>query len=45
MAEKIVPEVAPELARAAHAWPFEEARKVLARLERREKRGLPRPTQ
>ena len=30
-----------DLARAAHAWPFEEARKVLARIERREKRGLP----
>ena len=32
-----------ELARAAHAWPFDEARKALARLERREKRGLPTP--
>ncbi len=29
----------PDLALAAHAWPFEEARKVLARVERREKRG------
>jgi lysyl-tRNA synthetase class 1 len=35
--------IPPELARAAHAWPFEEARKVLARMERREKRGLPAP--
>jgi lysyl-tRNA synthetase class 1 len=35
--------VSPELARAAHAWPFEEARKVLARLDRREKRGLGKP--
>lgn len=35
--------VPPELARAAHAWPFEEARKVLARLERRKKRGLALP--
>jgi lysyl-tRNA synthetase class 1 len=35
--------VSPELARAAHAWPFEEARKVLARLERREKRGAAPP--
>jgi lysyl-tRNA synthetase class 1 len=32
-----------ELARTAHAWPFEEARKVVARLERREKRGLAAP--
>ena len=32
--------IQPELARAAHAWPFEEARKVLARIERRETRGL-----
>src|SRR6202140_5978186 len=31
-------EFAPELARVAHAWPFEEARKVLARLERRPER-------
>jgi lysyl-tRNA synthetase class 1 len=37
------PSVTSELARAAHAWPFEEARKVLARLERREKRGLAAP--
>ena len=35
--------IPPELARAAHAWPFEEARKVVARLEHREKRGLPAP--
>jgi lysyl-tRNA synthetase class 1 len=35
--------ISPELARAAHAWPFEEARKVLVRLERHEKRGLPAP--
>jgi lysyl-tRNA synthetase class 1 len=39
----MVSSVSPELARAAHSWPFEEARKVLARLERREKRGLPVP--
>jgi lysyl-tRNA synthetase class 1 len=39
----MTPSIAPELARAAHAWPFEEARKVLARLERREKSGLPAP--
>src|SRR5580700_1213758 len=32
-----------ELARVAKAWPFEEARKVLARMERREKRGLGAP--
>ncbi|HEY3776924.1 MAG TPA: lysine--tRNA ligase [Rhizomicrobium sp.] len=32
-----------ELARAAHAWPFEEARKVVARIESREKRGLATP--
>src|SRR5437667_11918836 len=37
----MTPSIAPELARAAHAWPFEEARKVLAGLDRREKRGLP----
>ncbi|HEY6578260.1 MAG TPA: lysine--tRNA ligase [Rhizomicrobium sp.] len=35
--------ISPELARAAKAWPFEEARKVLARMERREKRGTPAP--
>jgi lysyl-tRNA synthetase class 1 len=35
--------IPPELARAAHAWPFEEARKVVARLERRAKRGLAAP--
>src|SRR5579863_9659777 len=35
--------LAPELARAAHAWPFEEARKVVARLERRQKSGLGPP--
>jgi len=35
--------IAPEIARAAHAWPFEEAHKVLARLEQREKRGLSAP--
>jgi lysyl-tRNA synthetase class 1 len=29
-----------DLALAAHAWPFEEARKVLARAERRRKAGL-----
>jgi lysyl-tRNA synthetase, class I len=29
------------LALAAHAWPFEEARKLLARIERREKQGKP----
>ncbi|HVZ90990.1 MAG TPA: lysine--tRNA ligase [Rhizomicrobium sp.] len=28
-----------DIARAAHAWPFEEARKVLARLERRAAKG------
>ena len=28
-----------EIARAAHAWPFEEARKVLARLEKRKAGG------
>jgi lysyl-tRNA synthetase class 1 len=43
MADKMNPDIAPELARAAHAWPFEEARKVLARLERRQKRGLSAP--
>jgi lysyl-tRNA synthetase class 1 len=36
----MMPPIAPEVARAAHAWPFEEARKVLARMERREKRGM-----
>jgi lysyl-tRNA synthetase class 1 len=30
-----------ELARAARAWPFEEARKLLVRLERRERSGRP----
>src|SRR5213080_2957726 len=40
----INPSIAPELERAAHAWPFEEARKVLTRLERREKRGSPQPS-
>src|ERR1700741_5340763 len=35
--------IAPELLRASHAWPFEEARKVGARVERREKRGLKAP--
>src|SRR5215467_630475 len=35
--------VTSALARAGHAWPFEEARKVLARMERREKRGLKQP--
>jgi lysyl-tRNA synthetase class 1 len=39
----MTPTFAPELARAAHAWPFEEARKVLARMERREKRGMKPP--
>jgi len=29
------------LAHAAHAWPFEEARKLLARIERRAKAGRP----
>jgi len=29
------------LAQAAHAWPFEEARKLLARIERRAKAGRP----
>jgi lysyl-tRNA synthetase class 1 len=29
-----------DLARSARAWPFEEARKVLARIERREARGM-----
>ncbi|MGH6888992.1 MAG: lysine--tRNA ligase [Rhizomicrobium sp.] len=38
------PSITTELARAAHAWPFEEARKVLARLERRRKRGLSAPS-
>ncbi|HEX9159823.1 MAG TPA: lysine--tRNA ligase [Rhizomicrobium sp.] len=37
------PFIAPDVARAGHAWPFEEARKVLARLERRERRGLKPP--
>lgn len=32
-----------DIARAGHAWPFEEARKVLARIERREKRGMKPP--
>jgi lysyl-tRNA synthetase class 1 len=32
---------ASEIAFAAHAWPFEEARKVLARVERRKKAGDP----
>jgi lysyl-tRNA synthetase class 1 len=32
-----------EIARGGHAWPFEEARKVVTRLERNEKRGLPAP--
>jgi lysyl-tRNA synthetase class 1 len=36
-------EFAPELARTAHAWPFEEARKVLARFERLQNRGLVEP--
>src|SRR5580700_7658848 len=31
----------PELALAARAWPFEEARKVMARVERRAKAGKP----
>jgi lysyl-tRNA synthetase class 1 len=39
----MTPSIAPELARAGHAWPFEEARKVVARMERREKRGLKPP--
>src|SRR5262249_3984628 len=30
-----------ELSKEARAWPFEEARKVVARLERRAKRGEP----
>ncbi|MEI9995371.1 MAG: lysine--tRNA ligase [Rhizomicrobium sp.] len=29
----------PELGRAARAWPFEEARKLVARIEKREKAG------
>jgi lysyl-tRNA synthetase class 1 len=29
----------PDLAAAAHAWPFEEARKLLARIERRTAKG------
>ena len=32
---------ASEIAFAAHAWPFEEARKVLARVKRRKKAGDP----
>ncbi|HEY2446410.1 MAG TPA: lysine--tRNA ligase [Rhizomicrobium sp.] len=32
--------IAPELARAAHAWPFEEARKVLGRIERQRRPGI-----
>jgi lysyl-tRNA synthetase class 1 len=35
--------IAPEIARVHHAWPFEEARKVMARLERRQKRGMAPP--
>ena len=35
--------IAPELARAAHAWPFEEARKVMARIERWQRRGRAAP--
>ncbi|HEX3431377.1 MAG TPA: lysine--tRNA ligase [Rhizomicrobium sp.] len=35
--------IAPDITRAAHGWPFEEARKVLARMERREKRSLSAP--
>jgi lysyl-tRNA synthetase class 1 len=31
-----------EIARAAHAWPFEEARKVLARVEKRGSAGKPK---
>jgi len=31
-----------EIARAAHAWPFEEARKVLARVEKRLASGKPK---
>jgi lysyl-tRNA synthetase class 1 len=31
--------IRPDLAAAAHAWPFEEARKLLARIERRSARG------
>ena len=36
----MTPSIAPELVRAGHAWPFEEARKVVARLERRKTRRL-----
>src|SRR5690348_4393794 len=32
----------PDLASAAHAWPFEEARKLLARIERRPKDENPK---
>jgi lysyl-tRNA synthetase class 1 len=35
--------IAPTQAEAAHAWPFEEARKVVARLARRRERGLDPP--
>ncbi len=31
----------PDLAAAAHAWPFEEARKLLARVERKTAQGKP----
>ena len=33
----------PELAGAAHAWPFEEARKLKARMEKLEGTGRPKP--
>jgi lysyl-tRNA synthetase class 1 len=34
-------QISRELALSAHAWPFEEARKVVARLERRAAQGKP----
>ena len=30
-----------EIAAAARAWPFEEARKIVARIEQRQKAGRP----
>ncbi|HEY1612797.1 MAG TPA: lysine--tRNA ligase [Rhizomicrobium sp.] len=38
-----ISQVEPAVAGAAHAWPFEEARKVVARLARRRERGLAAP--
>ena len=36
-----MPSGTPNPALTAHAWPFEEARKLIARIERRAKAGKP----